>query len=877
MMVKFSSLFSQEERKVIDTLLVQKDSVITDTILTNIRHPSANAIDSKVTYSAAGYKKSDLINKRVILIQKAIVNYETMVIKADSIVFNMGTNLLFAAGRKDTTGKIVGTPVFKDGKEEFEAKELTYNFKTHKAYIINIVTKQEDGFLHSEFTKLLEDKTSNIEKSTYSTCDADTPHFYINLPRAKVYPGKKIVSGPGNLVVEGIPLPLFIPFAYIPIQTKRAASGILMPQIGQEAQRGYNLTDGGYYFAISDYFDLALKGNIYSNGTWMLTAQSDYKRLYNYNGNFLFSYANNVTGHQGLSDYSETTNYKLAWNYNQDAKASPGSIFSASINMSSSGYDQLNSYVVAEHVATSRQSAVSYSKSWDGTPFNLSVSTNQSQNVEDHKVFLDLPKANFNMSRIYPLKDNNSSGTTKWYQELQFSYSASLDNKINTYDSLLFTRKIWKNMNNGFTQTAPLSILIRPFNNFSISPALTYTGVMYTQKIIERWDPNYIDKSTNQRKPQIVDDTLRGVFYGQAVNPSVNISFNPQIFGTYLFTNPDSRFQAIRHVINPSISFSFIPAFAGLSSKMYRQVQVDSTAKNFSKYSVFANNIFGTPSLSSKSGNISLSLVNIVEAKIFAKDDTTGKAKKVKILDNFSISTSYNVFADSIRWAPITMQMRTSLFNNINIFAKSSFSLYGTNSAGQDIGTFLYTQDKKLMRLTQFTTSLDFSLSELLKKDKDKKKTDANAVVPQNTLTPGQQANNITPGSNNLTAQNSTGANKDQYGYTNFNVPWTLNFSYSFNYYVEGLKPVISQTLSFNGNLSLTKKMAITYTSGYDFKGKQITMTQIGITRDLHCWEMTFNWVPNGSMQMWNFTIRVKASSLGDLKYDRRKDFHDSY
>ena len=495
-----------------------------------------------------------------------------------------------------------------------------------------------------------------------------------------------------------------------------------MPQIGQEALRGYNLTEGGYYFAINDYIDLALKGNVYSNGTWMLTAQSDYKRLYDYNGNFLFSYANNVTGHQGLSDYSEATNYKLGWVFNQDAKASPGSRFSASVNMSSSGYDQNNSYVVSEHVTTSRQSAVSYSKSWDGTPFNLSVSMNQSQNVEDHTIFLDLPKANFNMGRIYPLKDNNSTGSTKWYQELQFSYSASLDNQISSYDSLLFTRKLWKNMKNGFTQTAPLSILIRPFNNFSISPALTYTGVMYTQKIVERWDPNYVDKLTNQRKPLAVNDTLKGIFYGQAVNPSVNVSFNPQIFGTYLFTNPDSRFQAIRHVIKPSISFNFVPAFTGLSSKMYRQVQVDTLGHKSPKYSIFANNIFGTPSAAGKSGIISLSLVNIVEAKVFAKDDTTGKAKKVKIIDNFSINTSYDIFKDSIRWAPITMQARTTLFNNINISANSSFSLYGTDKKGSEIGTFLYDQDKKLMRLTNFTTSLDFSVPNYLRKIRIRKK-----------------------------------------------------------------------------------------------------------------------------------------------------------
>jgi len=864
-MVQFYSLFSQEGRNTIDTLLIQQDSVKVDTVLVSTRKPSSNAINSKITYSAAGYRKTDIINKKVILVNAAKVNYEEIEIKADSIVFNMRTNLLFAVGRMDTTGKIAGKPVFKEGSQEFEADELTYNFKTHKALIKNIITKQESGLLHSAFTKLLEDGTSNISRSTYSTCDADTPHFYINLPKAKVYPGKKIISGPGNLVIEGIPLPLVIPFGYFPIQTKRAASGLLIPRIGQENQRGYSLTEGGYYFAINDYFDLALKGNVYANGTWMSTAQTSYNRLYKYNGAFSFSYANNESGHKGLEDHVISKNYRVGWTFNQDAKASPGSRFSASVNMSSSGFDRNNSYVVTEHVTTQRQSSVSYSKSWEGTPFNLSISANHSQNVKNKTVFLNLPKASFNAGRINPFKSKNSTGPAKWYQELQIQYSASLDNQIDTYDSLLFTKDVSKNMRNGFKHDAPFSFQIRPFRNFSISPSVTYSGVLYTQKIEKRWDQDQLS---------VVNDTLRGVFYGQALNPSISASFSPQLFGTYSFTNPNSRMQAIRHVVKPSISFSFVPKVDGLSSKMYRQVQIDTTGRNFKEYSIYEGNIFGTPSLSSKSGNIALSLVNIVEAKIFERNDTTGKAKKVKIIDNFGINTSYNIFADSMRWAPISMQIRTTIMNNFNISANSNFTLYGLDSNGKTIGTFLYAQNKKLMRLNNFTTSLDFSLSDFLKGNKDKK--EANAA-PTNALTQGMNGNNGMAGPNDLAQQNTGAALRDEYGYPVFDVPWSLNLSYSFNYFKSGFKSTTTQSVSFSGNVSITKKMSMTYTSGYDFTGKQITMTQIGMTRDLHCWEMNLNWVPNGSMQMWNFTLRVKASVLGDLKYERRKDFHDNY
>ncbi len=872
-MVQTFSLFSQEGKNVTGTLPVMQDSLKTDTILKNQRRPSPNAIDKKVTYSAAGKIKRDIINKRVILTKSAIVNYGEIQIKADSIVFDMKTNELFAAGRMDTTGKIAGKPVFKEGSQEIAADELTYNFKTKRALGKNIVTKQSDGLLHSAFTKLLEDGTSNIAKSTYSTCDADTPHFYINLPKARVYPGKKIISGPGNLVLTGIPLPLVIPFGFFPIQTKRAASGLLIPRIGQEVQRGYSLTDGGYYFAICDYFDLAVKADIYANGSWMSTALTNYKKLYKYSGSFSFNYAINISGHEGLPDYSKSTNYRLGWIYTQDAKASPGSRFSASVNMSSSGFDKNNSYTVAEHVTTQRQSSVSYSKSWDGTPFNLSTSMNQSQNVKNGTVSLNLPKVNFNIGRIYPFKSKKSSGPAKWYQELQLSYTALLDNQINTYDTIVFTPEVWDNMKNGFKHDVPMSFQIRPFRNFSISPSLTYSGVMYTQKIEKRWDPNYFNADIGKYVPSVVIDTIRGLSYGQALNPFISASFNPQIFGTYQFTNPNSRLQAIRHVIKPSIGFSYVPAYAGLSSDMYRQVQVDTTGR-MAEYSIYEGNIFGTPALSQKSGNISFSLINIIEAKVFAKNDTTGKAKKTKIIENFGINTSYNIFADSMRWAPIAMDIRTTILNNIGISARSSFSLYGVDSKGMPIGTFAYTQNNKLMRLTNFATSLDFSLSELLSKNKDKKK----ANTPANAMsTQVFQTNTGIPGPGQSMPQKSVAVTRDAYGYPVFKVPWSLNLSYSLNYYKSGLTSTFSQALSFSGNVSITKKMAITYLSGYDFTGKQITMTNIGVTRDLHCWEMSLNWVPNGSMKMWNFTIKIKSGTLGDLKYDRRKDFHDSY
>ena len=867
MMVQTFVLFSQEGNDVLDTMLVRQDTISKDTVFYNIRKASPSAIDKQVTYKAAGYIKRDIINKKVILVKEAVVNYGDIEIKADSIAFDMGTNLLFAIGRKDTSGMVVGSPVFKEGSQEFESKELTYNFKSKKAVVRNIITKQADGLLHSNFTKLLEDGTSNILKSTYSTCDSDTPHFYINLPKAKVYPGEKIVSGPGNLVLEGIPLPLVIPFGYFPVNTKKAASGILFPQIGEERERGYSLTDGGYYFALSSYYDLMVKGSIYSNGSWLATVQSNYNRLYKYSGNFSFNYANNIEGHEGLDDYNQTKNYKLGWVYSQDPKSSPGSRFSASVNMSSSGYEKNNSYVVSEHVTTQKQSSVSYSKTWEGTPFNFATSANQSQNSKNGTIRLNLPKANFNVGRIYPLKSKNSTGPTKWYQELQFQYSAAFDNQINTYDSLLFTKEVWDTMDNGFKHEIPVSLQLRPFRNFSISPNVTYSAVMYSKRTHHYWD---------EEQEKVLAETEKGIYYGQAVNPSISASYNPQIFGMFTFTNPDARLQAIRHVIKPSVSFNYIPSIPGLSSDMYETVQLDSAATRYRDFSIYEGNIFGTPSLSKKSGVVSFGLVNIVEGKIFARNDTTGKAKKIKMIDNFGINTSYNVFADSIKWSPVAMSLRTSLFNNIDISVRSSFSLYAIDSKGKVYNEFAVTGNNKLMRLTSFGTSLDFSLNEFLSGDKSKKKTNTTSSSGGDLFS--QDFENAPGSSSGQRGQkNESAVPRDEWGYQEFDVPWTMNVGYSFSYSKPSLKSVITQAVTMRGNVSLSKMLAITYTTGYDFKGKSITMTTVGVRRDLHCWEMNLNWIPVGNMKGWNFTIRAKSSVLGDLKYERRKDYHDSF
>jgi hypothetical protein len=863
-MVLSLPLLSQTKDTISNKVILRVDSITPDSVF-KIKKISKDAIDKQVTYSApGGYILNDLINKKATIVKNGVVDYGDIEIKADSIIFDMTTNHVYAVGVKDSTGTVVGKPAFKSGSEEFTSDTLEYNFKTKIAVITNIVTQQDEGLLHSYKTKLLEDGTSNIFRSTYSTCDADTPHFYINLKKAKVYPGKKIISGPANLVLEGIPLPLYLPFGFFPIQTKKAASGLIIPKPHYESGRGYALTDGGYYFALNDNFDLTLMGNIFTNGSWLLSARSTYNKLYRYNGNFSFSYADNLAGHKGLDDFSESKNYSVAWTYSQSAKARPGSRFSASVNMSSSAFDRNNSYNLSDHITTQRQSSISYSKTWEGTPFNLSISANHSQNVKNKTVSLNLPKVSFSASRVYPFRGKNSGGSKKWYQDLQFQYTANLDNQVSTYDSLLFTNKVWKNMRSGFTHEAPLSFQFRPFRNFSISPSLSYKGVMYTQKQIRTW---------NDAEQKVDTVFLRGTFYGQAINPSISAGYSPQIFGIFSFKNPESRLQAIRHVIKPSVSFGFTPYIEGLSSKMFRQVQMNADSL-MSTYSIYDGNIYGTPSMSGRSGNIAMNLTNILEAKVYAKNDTTGKTKKINLIDNFNIATSYNVFADSMRWSPVAMVLRTTLPGNIGISANASFSLYGFDSKGKMIGTFYYAQTKKLMRMTNFSTGFDFSLDRFLKGNKDKNKTQTTQVSTPSSQT---RQSGLPQGSASGQKPKEEQNQYDEYGYMIFDSPWTMNIRYSLNYSKPTTKAVISQSISVSGGVQLTKKMHITYNSGYDVRQKEITMTQIQITRDLHCWDMSFNWIPNGNMKMWEFSIKVKASVLADLKYERRKDYHDNY
>ncbi len=825
---------------------------------------SPDAVDEPIDYVSDGYMKTDLRQRKVFLVQSSKLNYGTMELKGDSVVLDMDSGSVFATFRRDTAGVKIGKPVYKDGAEEFESEELTYNFKSKQGIIRNVTTEQEGGYLQSLTTKRHDDGTLHVNRSRFTTCDAEEPHFYLALPKAKVYPGEKIVSGPAYMVVADIPLPLVLPFGFFPVQHKRA-SGIVMPRYGQEARRGYYLSNGGYYFALSDYFDLKMTGTIYTNGTWLADAATNYRLRYRFSGSLAFSYANNIDSYRGMPDYGKSTNYKINWTHTQDPKANPGSRFSASVNMSSSGYDRNNSYDVTEHVTTQRQSSISYQRIWAGTPFNFSTSLNHSQNVQNKTMRLNLPKGSFSVSRIYPFKPKKFAGKSRWYHDITTQYTASFENQIDTYDSLLFTSSVWGGMKNGFKHEVPLSFQIRPFNNFSISPSLRYTGMLYTQKIEKRWDPDHYDESRNLVVPSVVNDTIRGFTYGQALVPGISASFNPTVYGLFQLTGKRSRLESVRHVMRPSVSFSYSPDTERLTSDMFRMVQAD-TSGRMVNYSIYEGSIYGTPSTGRRSGSVSFSLSNIVEAKVYARNDTTGKPRKVKLIENLSLNTNYNIFTDSLNWSPVNMAFRTTLAQNINLQASALFSLYGMNEEGRTIRHSALSQGQGLARMTSFNTSIDFDLGQLLgNRERSGRQQGAAA---------GEPVSDGTAPRSNLPLANQ---NLDEYGYARFDVPWSLRMAYNFNYSKPGIKETVNQALTISGDVKLTPRMAINYNTGYDFKQKEITMTRVGISRDLHCWDMSFSWIPTGYMKSWNFTIRARGSMLQDLKYERRKDYHENY
>jgi len=844
-----------------DSLPPVADTLITETTSGNLEAP--------VDYHSVDSMDIDMTERKVYLYGDAVVTYMDIELKADYIELDMDKKEVYASGLPDSTGKIAGKPVFREGSETFESEILHYNFDTKRGFIREVITEQEGGYLHSTLTKRHEDGTIHLMNGKYTTCDAPEPHFYVALTKAKVLPKNKIVSGPAYLVIADIPLPVALPFGFFPNKQEQA-SGILIPEYGEEVNRGFFLRNGGYYFALSDYFDLRITGDIYSKGTWGLRVGSNYVKRYRFRGNLNLQYFNNITGDKLLGNQSRNRDYSITWSHSQDAKANPNSSFSASVNMSSSSFDRNHSYETEKYLTNQKSSSISFSKRWPGTPFNFSGSLNHNQNSRTKSVDLSLPRMAFNMSRIYPFKRKNPTGETRWYENIELSYSAKLDNQIKTTDSLMFTSAMFRDMRNGFQHSIPISTVIRPFRNFSISPNVQYTGVLYTQSIKKRWEADYYDAELDSTYGRVMVDTIPGLRYAHAYSPSISATLNPKIFGMYQFKNPDFPVRAIRHVMTPSVSFNYTPDMSSVTPDYYDTVQVNAEGTRQEVYSYFEGALYRAPSIRGKQGSLNFSLNNNLEMKVRSRNDTASEDRKIKILESLNFGTSYNIFADSMRWNTVSMSGRTSLFNKINITFGGSFDPYALDENGSRINRFYFQETGKLLRLTRFNLSLDMSLNSAAK-GSSSGETDRQGVSPDGT-------GELLREDMSVVKKERTMQTPDMYQeYVDFNVPWNFNVRYNLN--LSRPRPdqqTVTQTLSFSGNISLTPKWKISLSSGYDFEGKKLSYTSVNIHRDLHCWEMRISFIPIGYRRSYTFQINVLSSVLRDLKYEKRQSWYDN-
>lgn len=850
---------ARQENVYVDTSLrTPVDSLISDTLANDtIPQRKTEAIDAEVVYNAVDSVVFGLNDRKVYLYNDAKVTYLDMELTADYIEFDMTNNEVFAKGMPDSTGKIVGRPIFKDAEQEMQAQQLRYNFKSQKGYIEAVITEQEGGYLHAEKTKKDEKGHIHLKDGKYTTCDAEHPHFYVALTKAKSIPGDKIVSGPAYLVLEDVPLPIGVPFGFFP-NTKTNTSGILIPQYGEEARRGFFLRNGGYYLAINDYFDFTVTGDIYTNGTWGIRAGTNYRKRYRFNGGLNVRFYRNISGEKGLDNYSKGQDYSIMWSHNQDAKANPSQTFRASVNLSSQRFDRNHSRILTNALTNTKQSSISYQKRWEDV--SLSVSANHSQNSNTGSVDLNLPRMSLTTSTFYPFRSKTGKRGDGFWNDIQLRYSANLDNRIKTTDSLLFTRQIWSDMRNGFEHRVPVTWNLKPkkLNAFTFSPNLTYRGVAYTSSIRKYLAPNVAGTEDS-----IYVEEREGLFYAHAYYPSMGASFSPKLYGFFNFRE-NNRVQVIRHVMSPNVSFNYIPDVSSIVPDYYREL-VNEDGEVIDRYSIFQGGIYGTPTLGRSSATMSFALNNNLEAKVKSKSDTTDELTKVKIIDNFNFRSSANL-QDSIIFSPVSFNASTSIFKRkLSIRLNGAFDPYALDDQYRRINASEFSQSGKIARLTNASLSMGFNLRGGTGKDgEEEEEPDPIENIPQGVRAPGSEYDTF---------------DEDYYmpEYVDFEIPWSLRIDYSLRYSKPREEASVIQTLRLSGDFSLTPKWKIGFNTGYDFKTSRVTTSNLSIYRDLHCWEMRLTAVPFGVFKSFNFQINAKSAILQDLKYNKRIPWQDNF
>lgn len=874
------------------TIYTDSSTWINDTAKVDTTPYSKSSLDAPVTYTATDSITFDMFESRANLFGGSQVEYQNLELTADEITISLDSSLVHAAGRKDSLGEMVGKPLFRQGNEEYEPDKISYNFKTRRAYITNVFTKQGEGFMTTNESKRDSSGLMYLNGGKYTTCDAQHPHFYLRMTRAKVRPGKNIVFGPAHLVVEDVPLPLAVPYGFFPF-THSYQSGFIMPSYGDETERGFYLREGGYYFAINDYLDLKLLGDIYTKGSWGLSATVNYKKRYKYSGNLYISFQKTVYEEKSSPSVSD---FKITWTHRQDSKANPSQSFSASVNYASTSYDKNNltsRYEPESYTQSTRTSSVSYSKSFEDLGLTLSGSFNLSQSLRDSMVSVTLPTLNITLARLYPFKRKHAVGKERWYEKIAMSYTGTLQNSISTKDYKLFKSNLIKDWRNGMRHQVPISASFQLFRHINLTTSFNFTDRMYMQRVSQKWD---------QEKQQVVRDTTLG-FYN-VYDYNMSMSLNTKMYGFYkpMPWAGGKKIQAIRHVFTPSVSFSYAPDFGSDSYGYYGQYQRTDRdgvpVGNPVTYSYYANSLYGTPSRGMR-GNITMDVSNNIEMKVYSDKDSTGY-RKISLIDELGASLSYNMAAKSRPWSDLSTRLRLKLSKSYTFSLNAVFATYayefdknGNVIVGEKTEwsqgrfgrfqgmsqNFSYTFNNNTFKKIR-DRILGFSTSSDDKDDDDVENEDEEEVDPEMQNVDPDRRKGETGAK-----RNDKGRQLDEDGYLKFQMPWSFTVSYGvimrentaakINPKTMRYPYKFTHTLNFSGNLRISEGWNITVSSGYDFNYKRLSMTTASLNRDLHCFSMSCSMVLM-PYRSFNFNFQADASALRDVLRWRKQSSYSS-
>jgi lipopolysaccharide assembly outer membrane protein LptD (OstA) len=833
----------------------EKDSIVSIDSIT--KQP---LLLGKITRNAKGYIKIDKTEGKLYLYDNAELYYQDTELKAGIIILDYNKNEVAAGRIKDSSGKLIQPPFFKQAGNEVNPDSIRFNFDTKKAIIWNSKSEQNGMNVSALATKKENDSVYFIKEAKVTTSkNIEDPDYYIRIRKGKFIPKSKIIAGLSNLYIANVPTPIFLPFAYFPL-TENRRTGFIFPSIGQNNDRGYFIQNGGYYFAPSDFFDVALLGDYYTNGSYGFRTEIKYKKRYSFNGSLSARFENLINGERGLPGYSKNNIYNIRWSHSQDSKSNPNSRFSASVNLGSSNYfrESVNQLNTPNFLNNTLNSSISYSKTFRSYPsVNVSLTASHSQNTRTQTVNMSLPTLTANMERIYPFVKKN--GQKKgFFKNINLQYTVRGENRIKTSDSLFLKKEMFNDASYGMKHSIPISTNFKVLKHLSVSVSGRFEEV-WTGQTIKKNDFDITTQSLGKK------DTIKG--FDRFSKYNFNASIGTTIYGVFNFKE-GKKIQSIRHVMRPSVTYGINPSF----EKYYDQYIIDANG-NTSEYTRFEGGFFGIPG-NNFSSAVGLGLSNILEAKVKDRDSTILEPKKIKLLNNLNLSTSYNIAADSLNWSPIRMTTGTSLFDNkLNINLGATFDPYAINENGSRINKFNINNKGGLFRMTSANINMGFSFSSKNSKDDKSKSSGLN-----NTRSGGRdddlfgKVDDFADSSFDEEEDEEEDSKKEDSKFYNNKMPWDIRLAHSLTYSNnKAQKQITNNSLMFSGNISLSKKWKIGGSSGYDFKNSGVTYTQLRFERDLDSWKMNFNWVPFSTRASWYFFIGIKSSLLSDLKYDKRR------